>query len=147
MRKCKEGSKAFFMAKDILLEEDMFNNSENLLNDKSMEAIFELNLGEFLTEHLISEEFAGKISSSSKDKTEKIKNQLKELISIYSLDNTLNLLGFSSSEDFIIYNSIANTVVQMLDIDLVTSFYKRKYKIRHKIRFDFDGFIFKRFVF
>ena len=105
------------MAKDILLEESMFKNNENLLNDKSIEAIFELNLGDFLTEHLISEDFAEKISTSSKNKVEKIKNQLKELISIYSLDNTLNLLGFSSSEDFIIYNSIAKTVVQMLDID------------------------------
>ncbi len=123
------------MAKDILLEEDMFNNSENLLNDKSMEAIFELNLGEFLTEHLISEEFAGKISSSSKDKTEKIKNQLKELISIYSLDNTLNLLGFSSSEDFIIYNSIANTVVQMLDIDACHIFLTKE-NIKSDTKFD-----------
>ena len=105
------------MAKNILLEESMFKNNENLLNDKSIEAIFELNLGDFLTEHLISEDFAEKISTSSKNKVEKIKNQLKELISIYSLDNTLNLLGFSSSEDFIIYNSIAKTVVQMLDID------------------------------
>ena len=46
------------MAKDILLEESMFKNNENLLNDKSIEAIFELNLGDFLTEHLISEDFA-----------------------------------------------------------------------------------------
>lgn len=95
--------------------EDMFDNSD--INNDPMEAIFELNLGEFLTEHLISEDLAKKVSSTAKDKIPRIKNQLKELISIYSMDKTLNLLGFSSDEDFVIYNSIAKTITQMLDMD------------------------------
>ena len=38
---------------------------------------------------LISEDLADKIRKSAKDKTERLKSQLKVLISIYSLDNTL----------------------------------------------------------
>jgi HD-GYP domain-containing protein (c-di-GMP phosphodiesterase class II) len=51
------------------------------------------------------------------DKIIRLKNQLKELISIYSLDKTLTLLGFNSDEDFVIYNSIAKTMSQMLEAD------------------------------
>jgi len=94
---------------------DMFDNSD--MNNDPMEAIFELNLGDFLTEHLISKDLASKIKTSVEDKIPRLKNQLKELISIYSLDNTLSLLGFSNDEDFVIYNSIAKTMKQMLDAD------------------------------
>jgi HD-GYP domain-containing protein (c-di-GMP phosphodiesterase class II) len=80
------------------------------------EAIFELNLGDFLTEHLISKEFSKKIGSKISDKTVNLKNQIKELISIYSIDKTLTLLGFHNSEEFIIYNSIAITLAQMFNI-------------------------------
>lgn len=80
------------------------------------EAIFELNLGDFLTEHLISKELSQKIGSKFTDKTVNLKNQIKELISIYSIDKTLTLLGFNHSEDFIIYNSIAKTLVQMFNV-------------------------------
>lgn len=94
---------------------DMFDNSD--INNDPMEAIFELNLGDFLTEHLISKDLASKIKTSVEDKIPRLKNQLKELISIYSLDNTLSLLGFNNDEDFVIYNSIAKTMKQMLDAD------------------------------
>ena len=94
---------------------DMFDNSD--INNDPMEAIFELNLGDFLTEHLISKDLASKIKTSVADKIPRLKNQLKELISIYSLDNTLSLLGFNNDEDFVIYNSIAKTMKQMLDAD------------------------------
>ena len=93
----------------------MFDNSD--INNDPMEAIFELNLGDFLTEHLISKDLANKIKTSVEDKIPRLKNQLKELISIYSLDNTLSLLGFNNDEDFVIYNSIAKTMKQMLDAD------------------------------
>ena len=81
-----------------------------------LEAIFALNLGDFLTETLISDELLTKINSSVHDKISGLKNQLKELISIYSLDKTLTLLGFDSEDDYIIYNSIAKTIAQMLGI-------------------------------
>ena len=95
----------------------MFSRSENLLEADPLEEIFALNLGDFLSEHLISKELAEKIERKNEDKTLSLKNQLKELISIYSLNNTLKILGFSDKEDFVIFNAIAKTVKQMLEAD------------------------------
>lgn len=102
---------------DLEIGDNNLRDNTNLLENDPMAAIFELNMGDFLTEHLISEDLLKKIDTSVKDKTEGLKNQLSELISIYSIDNTLTLLGFNNEEDFVIYNSIAKTVTQMLDID------------------------------
>ncbi len=85
----------------------LFGRSMNLIEGDPLEEIFALNLGDFVSEHLISEDLAQKIGKNVKDKTISLKNQLKELISIYSLDNTLCVLGFNSKEDYVIYNSIA----------------------------------------
>lgn len=94
----------------------LFSRSAELLDDDPLEEIFALNLGDFLTEHLISEDLAAKIKKhDSKDKAESLKKQLHELISIYSINNTLSVLGFTNKEDYIIYNSIAKTIVQMID--------------------------------
>lgn len=95
----------------------LFGKSMNLIEEDPLEEIFALNLGDFVSEHLISEELAQKIGKNVKDKTLSLKNQLQELISIYSLDNTLCVLGFNSKEDYVIYNSIAKTIGQMLDMD------------------------------
>ena len=95
----------------------VFARSELSLESDPLEEIFALNLGDFLSEHLISDELIKKISNTSVDKLESLKKQLKELISIYSIDNTLKILGFSSKEDYIIYNAIAKTIKQMLEID------------------------------
>lgn len=95
----------------------LFGRSMNLIEEDPLEEIFALNLGDFISEHLISEDLVQKIGKNVKDKTVGLKNQLRELISIYSIDNTLCVLGFSSKEDYVIYNSIAKTIVQMLDMD------------------------------
>ncbi|MBQ8887576.1 MAG: HD domain-containing protein [Candidatus Gastranaerophilales bacterium] len=95
----------------------VFARSELSLESDPLEEIFALNLGDFLSEHLISDELIEKISNTNVDKLESLKKQLKELISIYSIDNTLKILGFSSKEDYIIYNAIAKTIKQMLEID------------------------------
>lgn len=95
----------------------LFGRSMDLIEGDPLEEIFALNLGDFVSEHLISEELIEKIGKNVKDKTVGLRSQLKELISIYSLDNTLCVLGFSSKEDYVIYNSIAKTIVQMLDLD------------------------------
>lgn len=92
-------------------------NTQEFLENDPMEAIFALNLGDFLTEHLISKDLLSKINVSVQDKVIRIKNQLKELVSIYSIDKTLTLLGFNSKDDFVIYNSIAKTIAQMLEVD------------------------------
>ena len=94
----------------------LFSRSAEFLDSDPLEEIFALNLGDFLTEHLISEELAQKIKKhDSADKSQSLKKQLNELISIYSINNTLSVLGFTNKEDYIIYNSIAKTIVQMVD--------------------------------
>ena len=95
----------------------MFGRSFDLMEDDPLEEIFALNIGDFVSEYLISEELANKIGKDVKDKAARIKSQLKELISIYSSNNTLCVLGFSSQDDYVVYNSIAKTLTQILDTD------------------------------
>lgn len=95
----------------------VFARSKMSFESDPLEEIFALNLGDFISEHLISDELVQKISRSNVDKLASLKNQLKELISIYSIDNTLKILGFSSKEDYVIYNAIAKTIKQMLQVD------------------------------
>ena len=78
--------------------------------------MFALNLGDFISENLISEDLAKKISSKS-NKKERLKNQLKELTDIYSSKNTLCVLNFSSNEETAIYTSIAKSIVQMIEVE------------------------------
>lgn len=95
----------------------LFSRSLDLMQDDPMEEIFALNLGDFISEYLISDDLAHKIGSDVKDKVSKLKSQLKELISIYSLNKTLCVLGFNSQDEYIIYNSIAKTLMQILEVD------------------------------
>ena len=95
----------------------IYSRSINLLDDDPLEEIFALNLGDFLTEHLINPELAHKIGDKVRDKNESLKEQLRELVSIYSIDNTLSLLGFKNNEDYVIYNSIAKTIKLMLSLE------------------------------
>ena len=69
----------------------VFARSEISLESDPLEEIFALNLGDFISEHLISDDLVQKISRNNVDKLESIKKQLKELISIYSIDNTLKI--------------------------------------------------------
>lgn len=96
----------------------LFGQSEELLMGADpIEEIFALNLGDFLSEHLISEELARKIGSNEKDKKKRLIDQLKELVSIYSLSNTLCVLNFESKDDYAIYKAIALSIVQMLEVE------------------------------
>lgn len=93
----------------------LFSQSEYLLEQDPIEEIFALNIGDFITESLISEDLAKKIGNNVKDKKAGLKNQLRELVSIYSLQNTLCVLSFDSKEEKAIYTSIAQSIKQMLD--------------------------------
>ena len=95
----------------------LFSRTLDIMENDPLEEIFALNLGDFVSEFLISEDLANKIGKSSKDKTDKLKSQLRELVSIYSLDNTLCVLGFDSKDEYVVYNSIAKTLTQILDVD------------------------------
>lgn len=123
-------------AKGIIGERDL--NKKTILENDPLEAIFALNLGDFLTEHLISEDLLTKINTSVHDKITQLKNQLKELVSIYSLDKTLTLLGFNSDEDFIIYNSIAKTITQMLGINACHIYLNTGYLKKSRKKYNFD---------
>lgn len=95
----------------------LFSRTLDIMENDPLEEIFALNMGDFVSEFLISEDLANKVKKSAKDKTSRLKSQLKELISIYSLDNTLCVLGFDSADEYIVYNSIAKTLTQILDVD------------------------------
>ena len=94
----------------------LFGQSEYLVGSDPIEDMFALNLGDFISENLISEDLAKKISSKS-NKKERLKNQLKELTDIYSSKNTLCVLNFSSNEETAIYTSIAKSIVQMIEVE------------------------------
>lgn len=95
----------------------LFSQSDYLVGQDPIEEIFALNLGDFIAENLISEDLARKIGNNVKDKKKGLINQLHELISIYSLQNTLCVLSFDESEAQAIYTSIAQSVKQMLEVD------------------------------
>ena len=103
--------------KEEELGASLFGRTMEYMEDDPLEEIFALNLGDFVSEYLISEDLAEKIGKDVKNKTEKLRSQLKELISIYSLDNTLCVLGFSSQDEYVVYNAIAKTLTQILDVD------------------------------
>ncbi|MBR1425211.1 HD domain-containing protein [bacterium] len=92
----------------------LFGQSEYLVDTDPIEEMFALNLGDFLTENLISDDLAKKISIKS-SKKERLINQLKELVDIYSSKNTLCVLNFSKNEEQAIYNSVAKSIVQMVE--------------------------------
>ena len=95
----------------------LFGQSEELLIGDPIEEIFALNLGDFMSEHLISEDLARKIGSNAKDKKKRLVDQLRELVSIYSLKNTLCVLNFENKDDYAIYKAIAHSIVQMLEVE------------------------------
>ena len=105
----------------------LFGRTMEFMEDDPLEEIFALNLGDFVSEYLISEDLANKIGKDVKDKREKLRSQLKELISIYSLKNTLCVLGFSSQDAYVIYNSIAKTLTQILDVDACHIYLTQEY--------------------
>lgn len=93
----------------------LFGQSEYMVESDPIEEMFALNLGDFISENLISEDLAKKISSKA-NKKERLKNQLKELTDIYSSKNTLCVLNFSNNEETAIYTSIAKSIVQMIEV-------------------------------
>ena len=105
----------------------LFSQSEFLIDNDPMEEIFALNLGDFLSEHLISKELAQKISEHSKDKKAGLKNQLSELISIYSLKNTLCVLNFETEKDFTIITSIAKSIALMVDTQICNIYLAKEF--------------------
>ena len=107
----------------------LFSQSEYLINQDPIEEIFALNLGDFIAENLISEDLARKIGANMKDKKLGIINQLKELISIYSMQNTLCVLNFDKNAEHAIFTSIAFSIKQMLEIENCHIFLEKNNKL------------------
>jgi HD-GYP domain-containing protein (c-di-GMP phosphodiesterase class II) len=82
-----------------------------------IEAIYALNIGDFVAESFISDELLTKISHRLADDPLKLKAQLEELIHIYSIDKTLGVLGLDAQSGFLIYDSIASTLAGMFEVD------------------------------
>lgn len=97
----------------------LFGQNENLAGSDPIEEMFALNLGDFISETLISEDLAKKISITA-NKKERLQNQLLELIDIYSSKNTLCVLNFTQGEEQAIYTSIGKTIVEMLEVENCT---------------------------
>ncbi|WP_373532295.1 HD domain-containing phosphohydrolase [Vampirovibrio sp.] len=81
-----------------------------------IEAIYALNIGDFVAESFISDELLSKITDRLGDNPGKLKAQLEELIHIYSIDKTLGVLGLEAQSGFLIYDSIASTLAQMFQV-------------------------------
>lgn len=107
----------------------LFSQSEYLIDQDPIEEIFALNLGDFIAENLISEDLARKIGANMKDKKSGIINQLKELISIYSMQNTLCVLNFDKNAEHAIFTSIAFSIKQMLEIENCHIFLEKNNKL------------------
>lgn len=103
----------------------IFGQSDYLVGADPIEEMFALNLGDFLTESLISEDLAKKISVKS-NKKERLVNQLRELIDLYSSKNTLCVLDFDNKEEIAIYTSIAKSIVQMLEVETCKIFFEKE---------------------
>ena len=105
----------------------IFGQSDFMIDADPIEEMFALNLGDFLSESLISEDLAKKISVKS-NKKERLINQLKELIDLYSSKNTLCVLDFDNKEEIAIYTSIAKSIVQMLEVKECRIFFEKDSK-------------------
>lgn len=101
----------------MTVDKPLMDTNKGFGNDDSFEAIFALNMGDFVTEHLISEDLLSKISHSASQNPERLCKQLEELVTIYSLNNTLSLLGFQSTQEFVLYDSMAMSLADMLQTD------------------------------
>ncbi len=95
----------------------LFSQSEFLIDDNPMEELFALNLGDFISEHLISQDLAQKIGEHKKDKRARLIEQIQELTGIYSSNKTLSLLNLATKEEEnAVYDAIAASIAQMLEI-------------------------------
>lgn len=106
----------------------IFGQSDFLTGMDPIEEMFALNLGDFLSENLISDDLAKKISVKS-NKKERLINQLKELIDLYSSRNTLCVLDFDRTEEIAVYTSIAKSIVQMVEVEECRIFFEKDEKM------------------
>jgi HD-GYP domain-containing protein (c-di-GMP phosphodiesterase class II) len=84
---------------------------------ESLDAIYALNIGDFVTETFLSDALVDKINTRISSEPQKVQQQLEELIGLYSVDKTLDILGFEPGKGFVIYDSVARTLVDFCQVD------------------------------
>lgn len=103
-------------------------NPDAFQQGNSLEAIYALNIGDFVLEHFISDDLRQKIHDRLGQEPDKLKRQLAELIDIYSVDKTLGILGGLSAPDLgpagPTYDAIAATLCDMFQADACHLFQK-----------------------
>lgn len=87
------------------------------MREDPLEAIYALNLGDFLTENFISEALLQRIHERVGQEPDRLKRQLEELIRLYSMDHTLGVLGFNSEQGHVLYDSVMSSLTRMLELD------------------------------
>lgn len=97
-------------------ESPVTTHAEELSRDP-LEAIYALNIGDFVADSFISDELLDKISHRLADDPAKLRAQIEELIHIYAMDKTLGVLGLDARQGFLIYDSVATTLAQMFQVD------------------------------
>ena len=58
----------------------LFSRTLDIMENDPLEEFFALNMGDFVSEYLISEDLAKKKRKNAKDKTEKLKSQLNKIL-------------------------------------------------------------------
>jgi HD-GYP domain-containing protein (c-di-GMP phosphodiesterase class II) len=94
-----------------------------------LEAIYALNIGDFVAENFISDDLLDRISNRLASDPNRLRRQLEELVDIYAIEKTLSVLGFNASEDYVIYDSIASTLAGMFGVDACHIFQPAKKEV------------------
>ena len=82
-----------------------------------LEAIYALNIGDFVAESFFSDALLERISNRVGENPHRLRQQLAELVDIYSLDKTLGVLGLTHSDDVVLYDAIATTLKDLFGAD------------------------------
>lgn len=98
-------------------EPDVSEAMKNQTDGDPLEAIYALNIGDFIAENFISDELLTRISHRLADDPQKLRAQLMELIHIYSIDKTLGVLGLDAQCGFLVYDSIAASLAGLFEAD------------------------------
>jgi HD-GYP domain-containing protein (c-di-GMP phosphodiesterase class II) len=92
-------------------------SEQDLLEADPMEAMYALNIGDFITESFLSDELKNRIQNKAQNEPQQLKEQLDELIQLYSLDKTLNVLGFKANDGFVLFDSMTDMLKSLFEVD------------------------------
>ncbi|MEB3244419.1 MAG: HD domain-containing phosphohydrolase [Vampirovibrionales bacterium] len=83
----------------------------------ALTALYALNWGEFMGENFMSPELLAKVSHKAAADPERLRRQLRELVDLYALEQTLAVLGYNPDAGHVIYDTIAATLRSVFGTD------------------------------